>query len=154
MNLSNLDPNLVAGVFSLLGTLGAWAWAKATGKKRASLTDLVQDIVLHEALDAVESGETLDRIENRLTAAAQYAAKKLGYKLKLNTTQLIVQKAIVEFRKRLRQKQTQEAAKLITAGLGELAAAAERVKRATRPKPPTSRTVPPLDLTTQAIPEK
>jgi hypothetical protein len=81
MNLSNLDPNLVTGLVTLLGTLAAWGYHKARGTKQRDLTELLDDAITAEVEDALDDGETLDTIEDRLTQAGMALAKKLGLKV-------------------------------------------------------------------------
>jgi hypothetical protein len=134
MNLSNLDPNLVTGLVTLLGTLAAWGYHKARGTKQRDLTELLDDAITAEVEDALDDGETLDTIEDRLTQAGMALAKKLGLKVGEGTLRVAVQWGVVEFRKAVKKRAgSQAAAKAIPKQLDDLAAAADKVNDAFTP---------------------
>lgn len=135
MSLDKIDPNLIAGVVSLLGTLAAWVYGKARGSKQRDLSDLLDETITAEIEDALEDGETLDTIEDRLTQAAHALAKKLGLKIGEQTLRLAVQWGVVEFRKLIKKRaDNQAAAKRIPAQLDDLAEKAKAVEDAFTPK--------------------
>jgi len=128
MNLSNIDPNLIAGAATLLGTLVTWLVGKARGEKQRDLSELLDEAITAELEDALEDGETLDTIEDRLTGAALKLAGKLGLKIPENTVRLAVQWGVVEFRKRLKVRlANQKAARELPGKADDIRAQAEAI---------------------------
>jgi hypothetical protein len=135
MDFSKIDPNLIAGVVSLLGTLAAWVYGKARGSKQRDLSELLDETITAEVEDALEDGETLDTIEDRLTQAAHALAKKLGPKVGEQTLRLAVTWGVIEFRKLVKKRADNQAAvKRIPGQLDDLADKAKAVEDAFVPK--------------------
>ncbi len=150
MNLSNLDPNLVAGIFTLLGTLGGWLYNKARGKKTQDLTELLDEAITAEVLDAVEDGETLDTIEDRLTNTALLLSKKLGVKLSASVARIAVQYGVVEFRQAVKKREAaQKAVAQMQTQLDKLATEAAKVGAAFTDAPTIA--IPKLQFETEII---
>lgn len=121
--MSTPDMNLEAVTIltGLLLALGKWAYGKVTGKKQEDLSELLDEAITAELADALEDGETLDTIEDRLSGVALKLAKKVGVKLPENTVRVAIQYGVVEFRKRLRERErNQKAAKELPAKADEL----------------------------------
>jgi hypothetical protein len=131
MNASNLDPNLVAGLVTLVTTLAGFLYHKARGTQQRDLSDLLDEAITEEVHDALEDGETLATIEGRLTGAASKLTKLLGLKLPPYTVNIAVQYGVSEFRKLVRAREAnQKAAKEIPGQIDDLAKAAQGVKDA------------------------
>jgi hypothetical protein len=151
MNISNLDPNLVAGIVTLLTAAAGFVWRKATGEKTRDLGELLDDAISAELEDAITDGETVATIENRLTKAGLDLAAKLGLKLSPYTLRIAVQWGIVEFRKRLQQRNREKAAADKVASQEALMVdAATKVPAAFAQ--PASPTVPKLEIDVEIVP--
>jgi hypothetical protein len=128
MDISKVDPNLIAGAVTLITTLFGYLWHKGRGEKTLDLSDLIDEAVTHEVEDALDDGETLDTIEDRLTGAVGKLALKLGLKVPPNTLRLAVQWGVQAFRKRVKErKANQDAAKAIPIQLGDVVVKGNRI---------------------------
>jgi hypothetical protein len=128
MDISKVDPNLIAGAVTLITTLFGYLWHKGRGEKTLDLSDLVDEAITHEVDDALDDGETLDTIEDRLTGAVGKLGLKLRVKLPENTVRLAVQWGVQAFRKRVKErKANQDAIKAIPSQLGEVVVRGNRI---------------------------
>ncbi len=151
MDVSNLNENLVAGLFTLATVIGGWLWKKAHGEKTRSISELLDEAITAEVVDALEDGETLATIEKRLTGAAMTLGGKLGVKLPKQTVNVAVQWGVVEFRQALKVREAnQKAAKELSTVAGELLNKASGVLDAFD-STTTTTTVPKLDITVEVI---
>jgi hypothetical protein len=147
MDLSKIDPNLVAGIGTLLGTLVTWLVGKARGQQQRDLGELLDEAITAEVLDALEDNETVATIENRLTDAALKLGGKLGLKIPEPTVRFAVQWGVVEFRKKLKEREAnQKAARELPAKLDDLATQAAKVVEAFRGLTPDK----PIDTISEA----
>jgi hypothetical protein len=110
MDLSKIDPNLIAGIVTLLGTLATYALGRARGTKQRDLTELVDEAVTAEVVDALEDGETSATIERRLTTAVMALGGKLGVKLPPATVNVAVQWGVMKFRQEMKQREANQLA--------------------------------------------
>jgi hypothetical protein len=108
--LANINPELLALIITGLGTGLGWMWKKARGEKTRDLSELLDDAITAEVEDALEDGETVAAIENRLTKAGLKLAASLGLKLPPQTVRIAVQWGVVEFRKALQARARVKAA--------------------------------------------
>jgi hypothetical protein len=115
-------------VTGLLAILGRWVYAKATGAKAPDLRQLVDETITSELLDALEDGDTLDTIEERLTGAVGKIAIKIGLKIPDSTVRLAIQMGVLKFRQMVKAREAQQkAARELPAKADELRALAEKV---------------------------
>jgi hypothetical protein len=115
-------------VTGLLAILGRWVYAKATGAKAPDLRQLVDETITSELLDALEDGDTLDTIEERLTGAVGKIAIKIGLKIPDSTVRLAIQMGVLKFRQKVKAREAQQkAARELPAKADELRALAEKV---------------------------
>jgi hypothetical protein len=142
MNLSDLDPNLLAGIVTLLGTLATWAYGKARGTKQADLSDLLDEAITAEVYDALNDGETVDTIEDRLAGVAMKLGAKVGLKVPKATARLAVQYGVFEFKKLVKarelkqqlKQQNANAVERLPGQVADMAKAAQGVLDAFTPK--------------------
>jgi hypothetical protein len=138
MNLPDVNSNLVAGIVTVLGALATWGYNKARGNKKADLSDLLDEAITAEVVDALEDGETLGTIEARLTGVAMKLAGKTGLKLPRYTVQAAVQWGVIEFRKLARERELEQknakAAEALPGQVADMAKAAQGVLDAFTPK--------------------
>jgi hypothetical protein len=79
-------------------------------------------------LDALEDGDTLDTIEERLTGAVGKIAIKIGLKIPDSTVRLAIQMGVLKFRQKVKAREAQQkAARELPAKADELRALAEKV---------------------------
>lgn len=112
MKLSQLDPNLVLGLFTIVTTLGGWLYAKVKGQKQQSLGDTVWEILQGVAIKLAESDQSIDVIRTKLTAAAYEGLKRMGIKptpLVDLAISMAVEKGVTEVRKLVLERKTREA---------------------------------------------
>jgi hypothetical protein len=115
-------------VTGLLAILGRWVYAKATGAKAPDLRQLVDETITSEIADALEDGDTLDTIEDRLTGAVGKIALKIGLKIPDSTVRLAIQMGVLKFRQKVKAREAQQkAARGLPAKADELRALAEKV---------------------------
>jgi hypothetical protein len=115
-------------VTGLLAILGRWVYAKATGAKAPDLRQLVDETITSEIADALEDGDTLDTIEDRLTGAVGKIALKIGLKIPDSTVRLAIQMGVLKFRQKVKAREAQQkAARELPAKADELRALAEKV---------------------------
>jgi hypothetical protein len=150
MNLSTLDPNLVAGLVTVVGGLVTWLYRKATGEKQRSIVELLDEAITHEVGDALDDGETLDTIEARLTKAALALGRRIGIKVPKQTVGVAVQWGVFKFRQLVKEREAnQRAAKELPTQAEKLGDAAAGVIEAFTPKGD----VPTLDVTVEVVKE-
>jgi hypothetical protein len=124
VDISKLDPNLVAGIVTLLGTLVTYVVGKARGTKQADVSELLDEAITHEVNDALESNQTAATIESYLTHAALELGMKLKMKIPEPAVRLAVQWGVVAFKKALHEREVlQKASK----DLGRMSDAAARI---------------------------
>lgn len=138
MNLSNLDPNLVLSLATLVGTGIAWIVHKVRGDKVASARDILDSLVT-QALNA--PGVNLDNIKSRVEKAARDALAKRGIKGAIAETLV---HEFVEYA----SAQLHERFDLITRNVEQMADAAAKVKAAMVPKGD----FPKLDIEIETVP--
>jgi hypothetical protein len=117
------DANLEAITIltGVLAVLGKWIYAKVTGAKAPDLRALIDETVTSELADALDDGETLDTIEERLTGALGKIALKLGIKLPDATVRLAIQMGVLRFRKLVKEREAnQQSARELPAKADEL----------------------------------
>jgi hypothetical protein len=130
MNITPPDANAeaIAIVVGLLYAVGRWAVGKISGKKQESFGTLIDEAVTAELEDALEDGETLDTIEDRLTTAIAKLALKAGFKVPEQVVKIAVQAGVLKFRKLVKARAAnQKAARELPGQAGELATAAAGV---------------------------
>lgn len=124
------DANIEAiglAIMTLLG-IGRWAWNKATGKKQADFTTMLDELLTEELEDALADGEVLDAIEERLMAAALKLIDKAGVSIPKGAVRIAVQATMVKARKAVRaRKANQDAARKLPQDAEGLAALAKLV---------------------------
>ncbi len=147
--MKDLDPNLVAGLVTLIGAFGTWLWRKARGEKQLDLSELLDEAITAEVVDAIDDRDTLESIHGRLERAAAKLGTKLGVKLPSGIVRLAIAWGEVEFRKLAKAREAQQvAARELPAKLEAMAEAAEKVAGAFEAKG----AIPKLDITVERIP--
>lgn len=112
----------------LLAALGKWLYAKLTQPKAPDLKTLLDETITAELGDALDDGETLGTIEQRLTAAIGTLALKVNVKLPEVMVRIAVQAAILKFRTLLKEREAQQkAARELPAKADELRVLADAI---------------------------
>jgi hypothetical protein len=137
VNVSNLDPNLVAGLVTLVTTLAGWLYSKARGEKARDVSDLLDEVITGELEDALHDLDTLDAIEQRLTESASALLRRLHLDPKkyAGPIRVAVQWGLAEAQRKLAaRRRNQDAVKSMPAQLDELTKATAGVLEAFKPK--------------------
>jgi hypothetical protein len=108
MDISKVDPNVLAIIATGVGTLFTWLVGRARGTKQANVTELLDAAITEEVNDALESSQTAGTIESYLTHAALELGIKLGAKIPEPAVRFAVQWGIVAFKQKLRERELQQ----------------------------------------------
>lgn len=136
MDLSKLDPNLLLGVITLLGSLAGWAWKRARGEKTASITEVLTAAIKQEAARLLRGEEPLEKARDAMRWAATAALERIGVTPSKAVDLLVnvaIEKGLAELAERLH---------VLERGVAALPGAFQGVVDAFTP--PAQPTIPPL----------
>lgn len=150
-----LNPNLVFGAITVVGSLVSWLVAKARGESSRGLQELLDERLTAALDDILDDTDDIVVIENSLVMVANRTALALGLdpKGKQSTIRVAVQWALTEASKRITiRRRNQEAQAALAKQVRTIAIKADEVVAAFEPKPEAERTVPTPGYTVEVVP--